>query len=152
MAENLSLEKMPQDCLFDIITAFEVIEHIVNPYEFMQNLHNRLSPHGKVAIATGDAEGFLPKLLGKRWWYLNPPGHCIIYSKQSLAHLLTMSGFKILHQRNVMYHNTGLRNVCLKLFRSFDFPSYSYNVIKYLPNIPVKVFHGSTQFLIAEKI
>lgn len=70
------------DGVFDLITAFEVFEHVPNAGKLFADLNGLLSADGLVAFSTLFAEtkdGLLD------WWYLAPRnGHISLWSKKSL--------------------------------------------------------------------
>lgn len=76
----------------DIVTMFQVIEHIADARPFLEETHDSLKPGGIVAISTPDAPSQMRKqsLVPE---FDVPPNHVSIYSAQSLHSLLKQSGF-----------------------------------------------------------
>jgi 2-polyprenyl-3-methyl-5-hydroxy-6-metoxy-1,4-benzoquinol methylase len=66
---------------FDIITAFDLIEHVYEPLSFFQQCNNLLSDNGYLIILTGNPQSFSAKLLGSKWWYYRFPEHVIFPSQ-----------------------------------------------------------------------
>ena len=89
------------DASFDIVTLWDVIEHIANPDPFLGRLRTLLKPGGILFIHTPNASIQLPKaqlkrvLLGRKpgAHYLEARDHCHIYSPATLAKLLARNGF-----------------------------------------------------------
>ena len=135
---------------FDLITASEVIEHILDPHSFLDDLYKRLNAGGILVIVTGANDTPAARLFGKRWWYLNPPDHCSIFSRSALKKLITDKGFNILEHSLIPYHWVGFNNMLLKVARIFESKRLGWFASK-LPTLVVPIFHFSTQFLIAEK-
>ena len=135
---------------FDLITAVEVIEHTHDPHSFLDDLYGRLKKGGVLVITTGANDTLIPQLIGKRWWYLNPPDHCSIFSRSALKKLITDKGFNILEHSLIPYHWVGFNNMLLKVARIFESKRLGWFASK-LPALVVPIFHFSTQFLIAEK-
>jgi SAM-dependent methyltransferase len=54
---------------FDVVSLIGVVEHFPDPQAELRNIAKLLRPGGLVAIWTGDASSWLPRLLGRRWWY-----------------------------------------------------------------------------------
>lgn len=50
------------DIRFDIITAFHVIEHLIDPVEALRKLSTKLRPNGKLVIEVPNSEDALLKL------------------------------------------------------------------------------------------
>jgi 2-polyprenyl-3-methyl-5-hydroxy-6-metoxy-1,4-benzoquinol methylase len=78
---------------FDVVTLFDVIEHLEDPAAALRRVHALLAPGGMVVIETGDLGGLLARVVGSRWYYYDPPQHLTYFSQASLAHLLLRSGF-----------------------------------------------------------
>lgn len=60
---------------FDTITAFDILEHVVDPRAFLESLRNLLTPGGTFAIAIPNQASMYRKILGKRWFYYIPGEH-----------------------------------------------------------------------------
>ncbi|MEG3641540.1 class I SAM-dependent methyltransferase [Magnetococcus sp. PR-3] len=83
---------------FDVITAFEVFEHLVHPKETVASLVDALNPGGMVLFTTTLNRQKTPQEM-MNWWYLAPRnGHCSLYTAESLVYLWDSVGFKCLNQ------------------------------------------------------
>jgi SAM-dependent methyltransferase len=69
---------------FDIITCFDVIEHIASPKDFMQALGNQLGSGGFLLIATGNFHHWTFRLMKHRYYYCSHPEHIVFYSPDIL--------------------------------------------------------------------
>jgi 2-polyprenyl-3-methyl-5-hydroxy-6-metoxy-1,4-benzoquinol methylase len=78
---------------FDVVTAFDIIEHVQNPISFLQDIHKVLRPGGVLALSSPDTDHFLRYLMGSRWPMLQPMQHTILFSRRSIAALLEQCGF-----------------------------------------------------------
>lgn len=135
---------------YDLITAVEVLEHIQDLPSFLDDLYERLREGGILAIATGANDAPVARLLGRRWWYLNPPDHCSIFSRPALKKLISDKGFNVLDHGLVPFHWVGLNNIVLKLSRILESQRLG-QLAAALPALVVPVFHCSSQLLIARK-
>jgi len=54
-----SIDEIPPDQKFDLITAFHVIEHLRDPIEFLQNIAPRLSQSGRIYLEFPNANDAL---------------------------------------------------------------------------------------------
>lgn len=72
---------------FDIITAFDIVEHLTDVNGFFNKCYNSLSPLGKLVILTGNINSLPARLAGSRWWYSACPEHIILPSKLYLSSL-----------------------------------------------------------------
>lgn len=80
---------------FDVITLWDVIEHMPNPRAEVEIAARLLRRDGLIAINTPDISSLLAKVLGKRWHLMVPPEHLVYFNKQSLCQLLEGLGFKV---------------------------------------------------------
>lgn len=69
----------------DVITAFDLVEHLYHPAEFMVECHNKLKPKGRLIIVTGNPLCIGARISGSRWWYVNYPEHIVFPSKKYFA-------------------------------------------------------------------
>ena len=80
---------------FNLITAFEVFEHVPNPNELMQNLVSLMDQECLVIFSTAISDGAIKSGERLNWWYASPRnGHISLYSALSLSVLATKSGLE----------------------------------------------------------
>jgi 2-polyprenyl-3-methyl-5-hydroxy-6-metoxy-1,4-benzoquinol methylase len=79
---------------FDVITSFEVIEHINNPLEELTNFNRILRPGGLVYITTPNFNSLSRRIIGGKWSVFNYPEHLSYYTPRTLNQLFTSKGFK----------------------------------------------------------
>jgi SAM-dependent methyltransferase len=72
----------------DVITLFDVIEHLRAPGSFLDRLLHRLRPGGRLLVFTGDAGSPWSLRWGIRWWYHGWAGHLSCFSASGLSALL----------------------------------------------------------------
>lgn len=89
-------EHLFEDESFDVVTAWDVIEHISDPHDFMANIRRVLKPDGIFAANTPNVNSTASFHSGSQWRHLDPPLHVILYDYISLRVLLKMHGFEIL--------------------------------------------------------
>lgn len=79
---------------FDLITAFEVFEHVPDIATLMVNLSTLRKPDGIILFSTLASDGHVAPNKRLDWWYAAPRnGHISLFSKASLAHLAQRFGF-----------------------------------------------------------
>ncbi|MCH8004062.1 MAG: class I SAM-dependent methyltransferase [Nanoarchaeota archaeon] len=82
---------------FDVITIFDVIEHVPNPKKTILQIKNLLKPGGIISITTPNIGSLPAKILGKKWEEVRRVReHIYYFSDKTLNRLLKESGFKIL--------------------------------------------------------
>lgn len=82
---------------FDVISMFDVFEHLADPKSDLKKLRSLLTKNGIVVIATGDANSLMARILLRRWTFYNPPQHLFFYTRPTLSRLLQEEGFEPLH-------------------------------------------------------
>lgn len=79
---------------FDIITSFEVIEHINNPLEEIKNIHQVLRKGGLFYFTTPNFNSVERFILKGEYNVIDYPEHLAYYTKKTINYLLTRNGFK----------------------------------------------------------
>lgn len=91
-----TLESLEDRCQADLISALDVIEHVVDPHDFIECVKRHLKPNGMVLLFTGDSSSYPARVAGPQWSYLRWCGHISIFSASGLKALLNSHGFEIL--------------------------------------------------------
>jgi len=89
---NTLLSREPEK--FDVVTAFDIIEHVQNPAKFLDEIGQILRPGGVLAISSPDTGHFLRYLMGAKWPMLQPMQHTVLFSRRGIAALLERCGFR----------------------------------------------------------
>ena len=77
---------------FDVITCYEVLEHVVNPDAVFGELRTLLASGGGVLLSTHLVPGDISDLRSD-WWYLGPRnGHISLFSAAALSRLAERHG------------------------------------------------------------
>lgn len=87
---------------FDVITAWDFIEHIKDPLSTFRKIYNHLKPGGYLILSTGDMDSISSKISGKFWHLMIPPKHLYFFSKITIKKYLEKIGFE---QININYPN-----------------------------------------------
>ena len=82
---------------FDLITCFNVIEHLENPKKFFSECSKKLVKDGLLVIGTHDIESETHKNLGSKWKQITRDGdHLFYFSQTTLKILAQQCGFEVL--------------------------------------------------------
>jgi SAM-dependent methyltransferase len=71
-----------------------VLDHLLRPADFLQEVRTSLEPGGVLFIVTHDCESMLARMLGRRW----PPytlQHPQLFSQRAITTLLQTNGFEV---------------------------------------------------------
>ena len=66
---------------FDIITAFDLIEHLYDVRGFLQECCHLLRPGGRLVMLTGNIDCQSARIAREHWWYLSYPEHIVFPSR-----------------------------------------------------------------------
>ena len=84
------------DGSFDVISLFDVFEHLQDPRKDLAKLKKVLKNDGLLVIATGDTGSSWAKFSGRRWTFYNPPQHIFYFDRKNMTRLLNESGFEVI--------------------------------------------------------
>ncbi len=92
-----SVEAMARQRLgeFDVVTAFDIIEHTRDPVAFLGDLRDLLRPGGRLLLTTPDILHPLRWLMGARWPMLQPLQHTYLFSRPSMGMALERAGLAL---------------------------------------------------------
>ncbi len=90
-AGSLETVQLPANS-YDVIVAFDVLEHVRNPTYTLECLHSALTPGGVVAIVTPSLDSWSRRVLG-RYWMEYKTEHLVYFGRRSLTRLLEKTGF-----------------------------------------------------------
>ena len=78
-----------------IVTSFDVIEHVEDPYQFVAEMYDLLQDGGKCIVGTPTDYAVLRKLLGKMFdKFIFQVQHPWVFSQEALRILFEKAGFK----------------------------------------------------------
>jgi len=78
---------------FDVVTLWQVLEHVSYPLMVLKEVHRILKPGGLLATSTPDIEGMLAKIFQRKWWNLRRL-HINQFTAKTLTDMLNRAGFK----------------------------------------------------------
>jgi 2-polyprenyl-3-methyl-5-hydroxy-6-metoxy-1,4-benzoquinol methylase len=81
---------------FDLVTLWDVIEHLERPDLHLARVHELLAPDGLLVLETQDVSSRFARLLGRRWQHYKHEEHLYHFHAESIRRLLDQAGFEIL--------------------------------------------------------
>lgn len=81
---------------FDLVTLVDVIEHVSEPMELLQESLAALSPKGYLLLNTPNVGSLMARILGFRWWHYRI-AHVGYFNKKNITSALDQSGCAIVH-------------------------------------------------------
>lgn len=89
---------------YDVVTAFDVIAQLNNPFVAFSNLRSLLKPEGLLLIESGNAESAWPLRFGLHgWWYARLIEHHVFWSHRSLQYSAAGQDMQILQWEDVRH-------------------------------------------------
>lgn len=83
--------------VFDVVTLWDVIEHVTDPENDIKILYENVRPGGILAINTPDSSSLMARISRKHWHQLIPPEHVFYFNPRSLTILLERNGFEVVY-------------------------------------------------------
>lgn len=81
---------------FDVITMFDVFEHLADPKKDLEKVYKMLKKNGILVMATGDTSSFWACFSGRKWTFYNPPQHIFYFNRDNVQKIVESSGLKVL--------------------------------------------------------
>ncbi len=78
-----------------VVTAWDVVEHLRDPFIFFQGVHALLEPGGLFMCALPQGDSLFARCLRPYWTLMAPPQHLHYFSLQSIQAALQQAGFEI---------------------------------------------------------
>jgi 2-polyprenyl-3-methyl-5-hydroxy-6-metoxy-1,4-benzoquinol methylase len=116
ITDTMREDTFPPD-FFEVITSFQVFEHLPDPSVVLQHLHKTLRQGGIILIEVPNFETWTMQMMGSRHRHF-VQDHLNFFSIQTLTDLLSRNGFAVIDQ----YHPTrrmSVRHLIKHWFRRY---------------------------------
>ena len=77
---------------YDLITAFDLVEHLYDLSGFFKRCRDLLAPRGSLMILTGDPSCTMARIARQSWWYSSFPEHVVF---PSALYFSRIEGFRL---------------------------------------------------------
>lgn len=117
------------DNFFDVVTLWDVLEHVPDPAATLKEIHRILKPGGLVAVNYPNIGSKLAKTFGRKWWFLLSI-HLFYFTPKTIYAMLEKLGFEpLVHKRHYQKLKVGYL-----VFRIKPYSKLLYNVLNPLVN------------------
>jgi 2-polyprenyl-3-methyl-5-hydroxy-6-metoxy-1,4-benzoquinol methylase len=79
----------------DVVTMWDVIEHVADPFGEMQQAHRLLKTGGLLVVHTMDIDSLFARVMGSRWPWLMEM-HIYYFSRRTLKQMLEKAGYTVI--------------------------------------------------------
>lgn len=137
---------------FDVITSWDVIEHLEDPAKFLTDVNSILKTGGVFVCSTIIIDSLIARLLNKKWHWIIPM-HLTYFKKHEIIGLLEKSGFEVkaylnhTHYASISYAVKGMGKNKGPFFQKM-----CHGLSKILPDsIVVPIALGDVRMLVCSK-
>ena len=93
-----TLEEMPGDLQFDVVSMIQVVAHFLDPHQSTQRVAELVRPGGLCLVETWNVRSWSARLFGQNWHEYSPPSVLQWYSPETLRHVFADHGFEQIAQ------------------------------------------------------
>jgi len=150
IVENFSTEAQ-----YDVVTGFDVLEHVLDPVSFLKSVYNLLKPNRILALTSHDTRSIFCRFMGRHWYFYMPEEHLFNFNRKNLSLLLSRLGFEVLHYsraHKILHYDYGLIQ-----FQAYNplvyyiLKSFSYILPAALRRYPIKFYIGEMMIVARRK-
>lgn len=99
---NCSIESLPPNVKFDVITMWDVFEHIKNGPTFLAAIGQKLNANGVVFLQVPNVASLAARILWDKCNMFDGIEHVSLYSPETIKFLADRTGFEILSMTTVI--------------------------------------------------
>jgi 2-polyprenyl-3-methyl-5-hydroxy-6-metoxy-1,4-benzoquinol methylase len=97
---------------YDVVTSFNVLEHVKQPMTLLTEMSERLAPGGLLVVTTPNPSCIHRRLKGlTKWNMVCPPHHINLFTRASLREMLTRLGFETLEYSTLSTYINSVRKI-----------------------------------------
>lgn len=97
---------------YDVITSFNVLEHVKQPTGLLEQMSERLAPGGLIVVTTPNPSCIHRRLRGlNKWNMVCPPHHINLFTRAGLQEMLSRQGFDVLEYSTLSTYINAVRKM-----------------------------------------
>jgi 2-polyprenyl-3-methyl-5-hydroxy-6-metoxy-1,4-benzoquinol methylase len=138
------LESFEKKSKYQVITLFDVIEHIPHLDEAFAKLSDLVDEDGVIIMVTPNHDSLQRRLFGKRWFQYKPIEHIQYFTPETLEVFAKRNNLQVVHQHKCgQYADTAFLINRLKYYH-FSFLSIAFEKVFSLLNLRNRFFYTDT--------
>jgi len=129
---------------FDVVTMFEVIEHVKDAFFLVQECYRIIKPGGLLVLGTANTDSWTARIQKSRWEYFDISkhgGHISFFNRKSVQILADRCGFKVEFLKTYSVSFMERKNNSVLIYRPLK-------ILAELMNLPSKIFGKGHDMLI----
>ena len=133
---------------FDVITCFDVLEHVYHPRQFLTKVLHWLKPGGILYAVLPNIDSWESRLFGTYWYGLELPRHLFHFSPTSIRYLLEDIGFEEVRLRTprVDYIERSLAYASARVLEKMEhFPASRFRPKQ--PGLPLRIIRKAARLV-----
>lgn len=83
------------DAYFDVVTMWDVFEHLHDPSQTLREIRRILKPDGVIVLRIPNIDSWDAKIFRPTWAGLDAPRHTYVFGRKTIAEMLTKEGFYV---------------------------------------------------------
>lgn len=118
------------DKKYSVVTLLDIIEHLVEPDRFMDDVDKLLEDNGLLVLVTPDIGSLAARVMGKRWWHYRI-AHINFFNRKALRYFFEKHGYQIVKTKKYVW-NFSLFYLLTRIFPGLKQRKSLQNVLKRL--------------------
>jgi 2-polyprenyl-3-methyl-5-hydroxy-6-metoxy-1,4-benzoquinol methylase len=137
---NSSVENFEIEKKFDVITLWDVLEHVEEPEECLEKIFDALNQDGVLVLRLPNSASLDAKIFQKYWAGIDSPRHFYIFNPENLSIILKNKGFKIIDIRtDIGIYLNFVKSIQFYFSDKFNRTWFSESVINILRSFPIRL-------------
>jgi SAM-dependent methyltransferase len=127
---------------FDLITSFDVFEHLPDLDKYVDVLSSLLKPGGRLVITVPDVDSWNARLAGRRWnMYLLE--HLWYFNKKTMQTFMKRAGFRETRHR-VLPYDAPIAHITRRVAQTYGFPAPKFGraLSSLVLPVPIGLMYG----------
>jgi len=95
------VDTWPKNTKFDVVTILDVLEHVPQPYDFLNHAKKFMKSDSLMVINVPNIGSLFARISRSRWHAFIPPEHLYYFNKRSISILLSNCGLKAIEFKSI---------------------------------------------------